>query len=229
MSLYLLQADIDMRNLATWSNAQGHPDGDRAAHALIYRTFGKDDVPRAFIVNEDAGYRKQKATLLAYTGYDADQLQEIARRNQDLSTAGVMSPLTFRTNELPERWREGTAVAIEVRLVPTYRSQSSKTEYDVHRRHDAADTPQETYCRWATELLTRKAGVEPAEHTVHVTKYRRREVQRQWGQRTMTMPDVTVRASCILRDTETWEKALRLGVGRHKSFGYGMLLVRPVQ
>ena len=229
MITYLLQADIDMRHMASWSAREDHPDSDRALHALVYRTFGAENVPRAFAANADTDNPKDHATLLAYTGLDTPQLQEVARTNQDLALAGVMSPYSFRTKELPDTWRQGSAVGFQVRLIPTYRTNDSGAELDVHRRGDAQPTRQGTYCRWAAELLKKKAGADPAEHTLHVTKLNRRTVQRQRGQMATLLPDVTVQGSCILEDTEAWENALRFGIGRHKAYGYGMLLLRPVR
>lgn len=229
MTIYLLQADIDMRNLARWSAAEGHSDPDRSLHSLVYHTFGKDKVPRAFAAMPHEANPKEHARFLAYTGMDAPALQELARSNQSIITAGIMNPFTFRTTSLPQTWQKGTTLAFQVRLIPTYRATRSGSEQDVHHRDDAAPTRQESYCNWLARLMRRKAGAEPAEHTLHVTRYASRRVKRSEGQQWIVLPDVTIEGVCTITNSQTWNNALQLGIGRHKAYGYGMLLLRPVR
>ena len=229
MTTHLLRADIDMRNLARWSAAEGHSDTDRTLHCLVYHTFGSENVPRAFAATADPEQPKEHAVLWAYTGMDESELTKIARANQNPITAGIMSPYAFRTKELPSTWQEGTTLEFKVRTTPTYRPQHSKGEADVHLRPNAAETRQQSYCNWLADLLQRKAGVEAAVHTMRMTKYAQRRVRRQDDQNWLTLPDITIEGACTIRDPDLWAPALQFGVGRHKAYGYGMLLVKPIR
>ena len=40
-------------------------------------------------------------------------------------------------------------------------------------------------------------------------------------------PDATLQGDLTVRDTDAFARLLRKGVGRHKAYGYGMLLLRP--
>jgi CRISPR system Cascade subunit CasE len=45
--------------------------------------------------------------------------------------------------------------------------------------------------------------------------------------RTHEKPDVTLRGRLSITDSAAFADLLRRGVGRHKAFGFGMLLLRP--
>lgn len=229
MKTYMLRADIDRRNMSLWAAAEGHRDSDRALHCLLYHTFGEDHVPRAFFAQPDPDQPMEHAHLLAYTGMDENELRDLARSRQSPLSAGVMSPFTFRTKPLPEDWQPGTAVSFRVRIMPTFRAKSTRSESDVHKRADAAPTRQESYCNWLADLLEKKAGVEPARQTLRVTRYNPRKVTRSRDSQPITVPDVTAAGTCVITDPEAWADALRWGIGRHKAYGYGMLLIRPYE
>lgn len=229
MTTNLLKADIDLRNMARWSAAEGHPDPDRALHCLLYHTFGSENVPRAFAAHPNPDRPKEHARLLAYTRLENENLHDLARNHQSPLAAGVMSPFTFQTTPLPDAWLPGTTISFTVRVVPTYRVNPSGAERDVHRREDAAPTRQESYCNWLARLLQRNAGATPLPHTLRVTRYSSRKVTRSTHTAPITVPDVTIAGSCTITDPEAWANALLFGIGRHKAFGYGMLLLRPVQ
>ena len=40
-------------------------------------------------------------------------------------------------------------------------------------------------------------------------------------------PDVIIHGNVTVKDQTLFQQVLRKGIGRHKSFGYGMLLLRP--
>jgi len=44
--------------------------------------------------------------------------------------------------------------------------------------------------------------------------------------KTMKRPDVTLTGTLTVTDSDAFGTLLRSGIGRHKSFGYGMLKVR---
>ena len=49
-TLHLMQAKIDPVRLARWSAEQKISDPDRAAHCLIYETFGAERAPKPFLM-----------------------------------------------------------------------------------------------------------------------------------------------------------------------------------
>lgn len=225
MTLHLLQADIDMRNMARWSAAEGHSDSPRALHCLVFHTFGSVRVPRAFVALEDPDQPREHATLLAYSTSTAEELREVARSNQSPVTAGIMNPYTFRSTSVPQPWREGTTLRFQVRTVPTFRPRGSVMELDLHRKQDASPTREETYYHWLRRLMAERAGADAPLHTMELTKYNQRTVRRNPSSPIMTLPDVTIQGACAIEDPEKWAYALTVGIGRHKAYGYGMLLL----
>lgn len=229
MTTHLLQADIDMRNLARWAALEKHSDADRSLHCLVYHTFGQN-VPRAFAAIPDREEPSSHGKLLAYSSLEQRELREIARSNQSHLTAAIMNPFTFRTTPLPEAWPEGATVGFRVRIMPTYRNSTrsgqAAGEHDIQLRADPGQPKERTYALWLADLLRRKAGAEPDLDSIRMTRCASRKFKRQNSQRWAHGPDATMTGVCAVRDPELWENALRYGIGRHKTYGYGMILIR---
>ena len=74
-------------------------------------------------------------------------------------------------------------------------------------------------------LMAQKAGADAPLHTMELTRYNQRTVQRNPSSPVMTLPDVTIQGACTIEDPEKWAYALTTEIGRHKVYGYGMLLL----
>ena len=229
MTTYLLQADLDLSHMAKWAAQEEHSDPDRALHCMLYRSFTRQHVPRAFVAITDNKGPRHHAKLYAYTKLDMDALRNIARRHQEPEVAAIMSPFTLETKEMPEEWQEGSTVGFRIRLRPTYRDTNTKAEKDISMRGDVVPgTPlDQIYCEWLSNLLAKKAGAQSSPEQMRVTSYQRRTVKRQESSNWSTAADVTIEGSCKILDPEAWKLAVRIGIGRHRPYGYGMLLLRP--
>ena len=225
---YLLQADLDLTNMARWSAQNKYSDPDRALHCLVYHTFPGDKVPRAFAAVTDPNGPRHHAKLYAYTGLNEDELRDVARMCQMEGEASIMSPFTFRTKEIPDEWQEGSTVGFRVRVRPTYRDAQTKAERDISNRPDipAGIEIEDLYCNWLSDLLAKKAKAEAPPEAMRVVNYQRRRVKRQENSNWTTGPDVTIEGRCRILCPDEWGQAVRYGIGRHKPYGYGMLLLR---
>ena len=225
MTLNLLKADIDMRHMAHWSAVEGHSDSARALHCLVFHTFGPHRAPRTFAAIENPERPREHATLLAYSTSSAEELQEVARANQSALTAGIMNPHSFRSTPVPDSWHKGTTLRFQVRTIPTFRPRGSSIEVDLHRKYDASPTREETYHRWLSRIMADKGGADAPPHAMELIHYNTRSIRRSPVSPVMTVPDVTIQGTCTIDDPEKWNHALTVGVGRHKAYGYGMLLL----
>jgi CRISPR system Cascade subunit CasE len=61
----------------------------------------------------------------------------------------------------------------------------------------------------------------------HLVSFQRTRVQR--GGRRIEGPDAVVHGTLTITDPTAFAALLARGVGRHRSYGYGMLLLRPPQ
>ena len=95
----------------------------------------------------------------------------------------------------------------------------------------------EVYLKWLGQRLAPGAELERATlEAFRLTRVLRRDGNRalvQIPSPSETMkgaaghPDATVAGTLIVRDTEAFAALLARGVGRHRAFGFGMLLLRP--
>ena len=59
------------------------------------------------------------------------------------------------------------------------------------------------------------------------TLLRRTQGERRTARPRLRKPDVTMQGALTVRDPPQFDALLRRGVGRHRAFGFGMLLLRP--
>jgi len=239
MSLYLIHCQPDPLALASWATRQGllSPDGDYgyALHALLVAAFG-DHAPKPFC------YLGARHGLLAYT----DNSTELLRENASLATPDVAKALgldSLATRLFPTVWQAGQRLGFEVRTRPVVRTKDGR-ERDVylHALESASATetgsaPQReaVYIEW----LSRQLQAEDAAQTVNVSvdgfrlvRVIRRAQDKETGTRkprSTTGPDVLFRGELQVINGEAFAHLVARGVGRHRSFGFGMLLLKPVR
>lgn len=79
----------------------------------------------------------------------------------------------------------------------------------------------QVYAQWLAERFSNAAYIE----NVTMTSFERSRVLR--GERKSEGPDVTFQGELTVRESGRFGQILRSGIGRHKAYGYGMLLLRP--
>ena len=86
----------------------------------------------------------------------------------------------------------------------------------------AGRSREAVYAAWFADRLGDAAEIE----TVRLAGFRRGLAARGDG-RGIEGPDAILHGTLTVRDPEIFVDRLRRGVGRHKAYGYGMLLLRP--
>jgi CRISPR system Cascade subunit CasE len=88
------------------------------------------------------------------------------------------------------------------------------------------------YRDWLTRQFESRGGAEPQSigmERFSIERMTRRVPKSENGERepdTIERPDVTLTGRLMVTDSDAFLNLLRSGIGRHKSFGYGMLKVR---
>ena len=138
---------------------------------------------------------------------------------------------------MPAEWAAGKRLGFEVRIRPTrrlYRSFEDSDKYHTAERDaflmQAVDDSKETrsreevYREWLSERLTRcGAGLESAT----LQSFQRLRSHRKRNAAQIEGPDALMRGVLTVDDGAAFSKLLADGVGRHRAYGYGMLLLRP--
>ena len=84
-------------------------------------------------------------------------------------------------------------------------------------------TREAVYLDWLTERLGSTVRLDRA--ACRLARFRRIRVAR--GNRGPEGPDATIHGTLIVTDPVSFAALLARGVGRHRAYGYGMLLLRP--
>ncbi len=250
---HMLRLSVDNRQLARIAKRQ-HQVPDRvddgyAVHGLLSALFG-NRVPKPFALTElrseaqRSGARKLNArtTILAYgEEFDyAQHAQEFA--SPDAYTA--VDWASFATKAMVTRFDEGRRLGFECRACPTVRSRLSKdgprgdrssAEVDAFlaaQWASKADEPTrlDAYTSWFQARLGEAARCESLELTRFLLTPAFRKGKSAGGRRKghpRRRPDATMRGVLQVTDTGAFERLLIRGIGRHRSFGFGMLLLHP--
>lgn len=81
------------------------------------------------------------------------------------------------------------------------------------------------YGDWLAARLAPAAEIDPANVTLH--RFERTRVARQGH--APEGPDATLHGELVIKDPAAFNVLLAVGVGRHRSYGFGMLLLRPAR
>lgn len=234
MSLNLMQCHPDPRRLAAWATrfglSAGGEDLGYALHTLLAAAFG-DAAPKPFRHFGDV------RGLLAYTAHDADGLKLAA----EMAAPDVHAALgldRFAARSFPTEWSSGRRLGFEVRVRPVLRTREGR-ERDVFQV--AAETfgvgefnesREAVYGEWLARELGRNgaARIEHARLDAFQLTASLRKGSAAQGKRPaqrVTGPDALFSGELTVCDPDGFAALLARGIGRHRAFGFGMLLLRP--
>lgn len=237
--MHMIELPLDAAALTRFAWHQGHAakrdQGDEdfgyAAHAWLAATLG-EIAPRPFRLQET----RRGLRLLGYAAESMPQLAEHARTYALPEALAVCDWQTAAGKEMPSAWRRGQRLGFEVRACPVSRSERERDIYLVEvelarTEVRAAASRAEIYGRWLDSQLGR-AGAAKAE-TVGLDGFRRVQSLRQTRggpsarHRNVERPDALLTGELSILDPDAFVRLLTRGVGRHRAFGFGMLLLRP--
>lgn len=231
MSLHMVRLTCDLPGLYR-RIAKEHKEVDLgyAIHTHLREVFG-DLAPQPFVVLSDSG---TDAEVLGYGAHEKQALEDGAL------TLGWRELATKKMPELESR-RE---LKFEVRVCPTRRGRFPRpgegNGEPKPRELDAflaavSQNPGETFDRteiyrtWLGERLSRGGAAELL--SAKIERYQRARLfrRRQGGDRNSALlerPDVTFAGRLRVGDPAEFHRLLATGVGRHRAFGFGMLLLK---
>ena len=241
MSLHLIEMPLSLPALNRWVGqrniGRGLFDEGLALHHLLGEAFGPAVLqPFRLLIAP----RARTGTLYAYSAAPADDLRVTAAPVLGPSEAGILSLEALRSIERPETaWREGMRLGFDLKIRPTVRLASPLKGMDVQfskgaevdaflcetLRNDHARPREDVYLDWLAARLAPVAALERDVSRLH--QFRRVKCLR--GARRVEGPDAVIHGTLTVCDPSGFARLLQRGVGRHRSYGYGMLLLRPPQ
>ena len=251
--MHLIHAPIDMRAFSRWAGERGllrrgSFDPDFALHILLSAMFGKRALqPFRLFWSE----RRPSASLYAYADADQEAFQDVAAAVAPPDCLAPLNPSGLRSKPMPTAFAVGRRLGFDLRVRPVRRlrrdlhdTQTGRVvtqgrEIDAFRlalleqfpdgwRERGAHAKQSgvsreaIYTAWLAERLAGAATLEEC----RLSSFSRSRAIRGDG-RGPEGPDATLHGVLVVDAPEAFARQLREGVGRHRAYGYGMVLLRP--
>ena len=111
----------------------------------------------------------------------------------------------------------------------------------LHPKGEMPLTREQVYAQWlADHLKTRsrqdqgkdlplKGGANLDTESVTLVSFQRTRAHRKLHRRHIEGPDAVMRGILTVTDPDAFAETLAHGIGRHRAYGYGMLLLRPAR
>lgn len=235
----------DLRHLAVWGHGRKlvtrSGDLGYVLHAALKAAF-QELAPKPFrLIEPESGQH----TLLGYTDAGADRLTTRALA-AEADTNAALGLRSLDSKIMPTRWRVGDLYHFELRARPVIRTDGQGGRESTRERDaflqacDAAgDAPLDrgaVYADWLARQLKRHGGAQlpqgdDGQPQVTLRAFQRLRIARRSASRSLREiagPDAVLAGVIEVTDAELFAGLLRRGIGRHRVFGYGMLLLKPV-
>lgn len=237
----MAELKIDIPALLRFIHQQGHETGRHdedlgyGVHAWLAAAFGQKTIKPWRLLHD----KRRPPRILGYTHEDAKALQRRLNEFAEPSVYAVCPnpDLGIATRRMP-KWDSGRRLGFEVQCCPVGRKSGSGIEKDIFLIHaDAADgtellNREAVYCEWIRERLERNDACSVTKVSLAgfrlVSQSRQTQTDRGSRQkRRLIRPLALIHGELIVNNVDSFEALLAHGIGRHLSFGYGMLLLRP--
>ncbi len=252
-TLQMIRAEVSVRKFQRWMGTRRFQDPDHALHCLLIECFG-DLAPKPFRLIVPRG--GQTGCLYGYGPVGADGLREAAAICADPLQAGIIPASTIDSKPMPAQWTAGRKLGFEVRIRPIVRlvRDTARIPADVERsfkdgslrpgkecdaflrealQYPVKGTMQRTreavYADWLSAQLDRIGGAELDMSRTRLVSFQRTRAFRKLRTRYSEGPDAVMQGVLTITNSAAFADLLTRGVGRHRAYGYGMLLLRPAR
>ncbi len=247
IDLHLIEVPLDLRALHVWAETRGLAlrgtlDEGRVLHHLLGEMFGPGAVQPFRLM---AAPSARRAALYAYSSQPAEALRSAAAAIATPATAEILDPARLRSLPRPAAsWRMGQRLGFDLRARPVTRLASRAGELKKGTEIDAfvaealrssegdpegmaavGRSREAVYLDWLAARLEGAAEIE--REATRLVRFQRERVVRNG--RLIEGPDATFHGTLTVTDRAAFAEKLARGLGRHRAYGYGMLLLRPPQ
>ncbi len=214
-------------------------------HCKLRKLFG-DLAPAPFRLMEDR-HDHAKLRILGYSMATVEQLIEHANQFALPEAFQGFDPDTTMHKPMPETWKPGQLFSFEVLVCPIRRIKKQDPDNPDHKISVEIDAflaecinqggfgkkyvdRQKVYNQWlkeqfqtirgATLIKSRLYGFRRMRH-IRLTKEKNRKAK------TIERPCALMVGQLKIQEPNQFNKMIKRGIGRHRAFGYGMLLLKP--
>ncbi len=241
-TLQMMRAEVNMKALHIWAVSRqlvrlGTFDEGFVMHCLLTESFGHL-APKPFRLVTSKGAGGLRATLYGYGHSLAQELQAAAEIFADPLQIQILQISTIATKPMPSVWTTGMRLGFEVLVRPVVRharrSNYADKERDVFQVKASQQSAQamkssreEVYHEWLSQQFQRRRGAQLEK--VRLRSFQRVRSIRGLHTSAVEGPDAVMQGTLTIADSADFICLLTQGIGRHRAYGYGMLLLRPAQ
>ena len=234
-TLQMVRAEIRGRELQRWMGGRRLQDTDHAMHCLLVECFGELAPAPYRVIMQQNGLT---GVLYGYGPADADQLRAAADIFADPLEAGILPRASLDSKPMPTDWAADKRLGFEIRIRPIIRkgrgSGRHRDEQDAfqqiaegYAKGEMPLTREEVYARWLAERMARDGAAQLSTEQTRLVAFQRVRSFRKRHARYVEGPDAVMRGNLTIGDPAAFATLLSRGIGRHRAYGYGMLLLRP--
>lgn len=246
--LFMLRLSLDAARLAALGHRSRlpirHQDTGFLVHAALASLFGEGTVQPFRVVSE-----RRRVAVIGYCRHEEGELRRRAQEVADPAAFAACDWLELAVKPMPAVWPVGRRLAFEVRACPVVRlarpleatgyggkvlryERGSEVDAWLHHRlstgaPEQVDGRENVYAKWLSARFGAAAHIEQ----VGLEGFRRLELVRrdrtlERRPRLLERPDALLRGVLTIVDGDGFARLLQRGVGRHRTYGFGMLLLR---
>lgn len=251
--LHLFQLRLRTPSLFALGDMLHLPSGQVDLGYLVHAQLGelfREEPPRLFALPHMHRAEPRTGAALEVLGYSTAPGPTMLERARQFASARHWSALVdeeVHSKPMPRSWAHGQEVGFELRACPVVRTRRLRDGGGRSERPRELDAflarveanPQaplgtlnreEIYLDWLRQRFAEVPGV--ALEAARVCAIRRARLVRrnhatERTSTTLERPDVIMRGRLRISDPATFPELLGRGVGRHRAFGFGMLLLLP--
>ena len=222
-TLHFYAFEMDLREFDRWSGTRDIHDRDLATHSLLTEMFG-DAAPRPYrlLAVRDA----PRGTIYGYGPRPVDDLRASAEAFGAPDQIAAIPIDRMRGKPMPAV-PEGTRVTAETRARPVRRNGSR--ELDVFIADGRTESRETAYARWWANACAR-SGLDLDHDTIRLVAFSLAPFSaKRRGSNGPIGPDAVLRGVGKVTDADAFHALIARGVGRHRAYGYGALLLSPAR
>lgn len=251
-NFHMLQIWLDVRQLMQLGKMLHLPLKQTGTNYLVHCALGElfqDQAPGLFCVEdkhrqitEYSGNNGRHIRALCYSELDWETLQNLSRGFASPTVYEIVDWDRMASKPMPDTFPKGMKLGFELRACPVVRKASDGPKWDAGQELDAFLSRvweiddksvnvdrEETYRNWLKRQLENRGGAELKSASMKrfsIERMSRRNHSSNRKLKTIKRPDVTLTGKLEVTEPNAFEELLRRGIGRHKSFGFGMLKIR---
>lgn len=237
--MHMIELSLRPEHLVRHAQTQGHnhahdEDLGYAIHSWLRDALGEFS-PRVFRPMEQ---RNGAFRLLGYSKGDADAIRNHVQLFASPQATAVCDWERVASKPIDAiSWQPGQKLGYEIRVCPVVRGkQGERDAFLAQLPSDGVPTAKaraSVYRDWLSSRLDGAADLDADKFNLKafrlVSTWRQGQsvdTQSRAGRR-VVRPDALLSGQLTVQDPGAFQTLLHMGIGRHRAFGFGMLLLRP--